>query len=88
VVQDLMIDVNYRKVSKLAAWAKDHGRGVNELAQAWLLAQPRVCSVITGARSPQQFNSNVTAAGWNLTGDQLTEIEAILNSERAHSEID
>jgi aryl-alcohol dehydrogenase-like predicted oxidoreductase len=88
VVQDLMIDVNYRKVSKLAAWAKDHGRAVNELAQAWLLAQPRVCSVITGAKSVQQFSSNVTAANWNLTQAELGEIEVLLKSERDRSDLD
>ena len=63
VVQELMREVNYRKVSKLAEWAKDHGRGVNELAQAWLLAQPQICSVITGAKSSDQLLSNVKAAG-------------------------
>ena len=37
-VQEFMIEKNYRVVAQLSAWAKDHGRGVNELAQAWLLA--------------------------------------------------
>ena len=50
-VQELMNERNYSMVTKLSAWSKDHGRGVNELAQAWLLAQPRVCSVITGAKN-------------------------------------
>jgi aryl-alcohol dehydrogenase-like predicted oxidoreductase len=78
IVQDLMVDANYRKVVQLSVWAKDHGRGVNELAQAWLLAQPQVCSVITGAKSSDQLASNAKAAGWNLTGDQLKEIDLIL----------
>jgi aryl-alcohol dehydrogenase-like predicted oxidoreductase len=78
IVQDLMVDANHRKVVQLSDWAKDHGRGVNELAQAWLLAQPQVCSVITGAKSSDQLASNAKAAGWNLTGDQLKEIDLIL----------
>lgn len=77
-VQELMIEKNYRVVMKLSAWAKDHGRGVNELAQAWLLAQPSVCSVITGAKRVEQMTSNVKAAGWVLSADQLQEISAIL----------
>ena len=77
-VQELMIEKNYRVVVKLSAWAKDHGRGVNELAQAWLLAQPSVCSVITGAKRVEQMTSNVKAAGWVLSADQLQEIGAIL----------
>lgn len=78
IVQDLMVEANYEKVTKLSAWVKDHGRGVNELAQAWLLAQPQICSVITGAKSNDQLESNVKAAGWNLTSDQLNELDTIL----------
>ena len=77
-VQELMTEKNYHGVARLSAWAKDHGRGVNELAQAWLLAQPMVCSVITGAKTVEHVASNVKAADWNLTADQLKEIEAIL----------
>jgi aryl-alcohol dehydrogenase-like predicted oxidoreductase len=77
-VQDLMTETNYYKVAQLSSWARDHGRGVNELAQAWLLAQPQVCSVITGATKLEQLTSNVKAADWNLTADQLKEIGAIL----------
>ena len=80
VVQDLMVDVNYGKVAKLSAWIKDHSRGVSELAQAWLLAQPQICSVITGAKSSDQVASNVKAADWKLTNDQLKELETILKT--------
>ncbi len=77
-VQDLMSERNYKVMSKLTAWAKDHGRGVNELAQAWLLAQPNVCSVITGAKRVEQLSSNVKAADWHLSNEQLQEIDGIL----------
>ena len=77
-VQELMSEKNYRVVMKLSTWAKDHGRSVNELAQAWLLAQPSVCSVITGAKRVDHVTSNVKAAGWVLSADQLQEIGAIL----------
>ena len=84
VVQDLMVDVNYGKVAKLSAWVKDHNRGVSELAQAWLLAQPQICSVITGVKSSDQVASNVKAADWKLTNDQLTELETILKKAQAN----
>jgi aryl-alcohol dehydrogenase-like predicted oxidoreductase len=77
-VRELMTEGNYHLVTNLTKWAKDHGRGVNELAQAWLLAQPRVCSVITGAKRVEHVTSNVKAADWHLSGDQLNEIEKIL----------
>jgi len=80
-VQELMVEKNYRIVTRLSAWAKDHGRGVNELAQAWLLAQPGVCSVITGAKKLEHLTSNVKAADWKLTAGDLKEIEALLDED-------
>ena len=80
VVQELMVERNFHVVTKLTAWATDHGRGLNELAQAWLLAQPKVCSVITGAKRVEQLTSNVKVADWHLTSEQLKEIEAILKT--------
>jgi 1-deoxyxylulose-5-phosphate synthase len=80
-VQELMVEKNYQIVSRLSAWAKDHGRGVNELAQAWLLAQPSVCSVITGAKKLEHLSSNVKAADWNLSVCDLKEIETLLDQQ-------
>jgi 1-deoxyxylulose-5-phosphate synthase len=77
-VQELMIEKNYHVVTKLSAWAEDRGRGVNELAQAWLLAQSSVCSVITGATRVEHVTGNAKAADWILSADQLQEIDAIL----------
>jgi len=79
-VQELMVERNYHRVAQLSAWAKNHGRGVNELAQAWLLAQAQVCSVITGARNLEQLTSNVKAADWQLSTADLSEIETLLKA--------
>lgn len=78
-VQELMVEKNYQIVGRLSGWAKDYGRGVNQLAQAWLLAQPSVCSVITGAKRLEHLTSNVKAADWNLSAGELTEIKALLD---------
>jgi aryl-alcohol dehydrogenase-like predicted oxidoreductase len=77
-VQELMTESNYDRVSRLAAWAKARGRGVNELAQAWLLAQPPVCSVISGATKAEQVVSNVKASNWQLTAEELKEVDAMI----------
>lgn len=77
-VQQYMTDANYDKAEKLSAWATDHGRGLNELAQAWLMAQPSVCSVISGTTKVEHVLSNVKAADWHLTADELDEVDAIL----------
>ena len=69
----------YDKIEKLTAWAEERGRGLNELAQAWLMAQPQVCSVISGATKLDQVLRNAQAADWALTDDELAYIGAILD---------
>jgi len=81
LVQNLMTEPNYLLVRKLSDWSRDHGRGVNELAQAWLLAQPSVCSVITGAKRVDHVTSNVKAADWHLTAAELKEVARILQAK-------
>ena len=79
-VQELMTAAHFSRVSQLSAWARERGRGLNELAQAWLLAQPQVCSVITGAKTLDHLLANVKAADWNLTAQEIQEIEGILRN--------
>jgi aryl-alcohol dehydrogenase-like predicted oxidoreductase len=78
-VQQYMTEAYYDKIEQLTAWAQARERGLNELAQAWLLAQPQVCSVITGATSLDQLWANVKAADWVLTAADLQEINTILD---------
>ncbi|MGH2390191.1 MAG: aldo/keto reductase [Chloroflexota bacterium] len=66
------------KVAKLQEIAKSHGKTVSQLAIAWLLAQPQVCTVIAGATRPEQVEDNVGAVGWDLDAATLQEIEAIM----------
>ncbi|MCA9989418.1 MAG: aldo/keto reductase, partial [Anaerolineales bacterium] len=78
-VQQYMTKANYDKVEALTTWAAERGRGMNELAQAWLMAQPQVCSVISGATRLAHVESNVKAADWLLTADEVAEITAVLD---------
>jgi len=77
-VQQYMLSEHYQVVERLAAWARERGRQLNELAHAWLLAQPRVCSVISGATQVEQLLNNAKAAGWNLTSEDVAEVANIL----------
>jgi aryl-alcohol dehydrogenase-like predicted oxidoreductase len=78
-VQQYMTDSNYDKVEKLTAWAKTRGRNMNELAHAWLLARPQLCSVISGATKLDQVLSNARAADWVLAADEFEEVNGILS---------
>ncbi|MEJ5223520.1 MAG: aldo/keto reductase [Anaerolineales bacterium] len=77
-VQGYMTDANYDKVEKLEAWAQARGHSLSELAEAWLLAQPAVCSVISGATRVEQIQSNARAADWHLSVEEATEVNQIL----------
>ena len=64
----------------MSEWAQDHGHALNELAIAWLMAQPQVASVISGATRLEHIFQNAKAADWVLSDNELIEIEQILTS--------
>lgn len=69
---------NFAAVKELTAFAERRDRAMAELAIAWLLARPQVSSVISGATSTAQLEANMKAADWELSGDELAEIEELL----------
>lgn len=79
-VQAYMTPKNYAIVEKLTAWATERGHTMAELAEAWLLAQPTVCSVISGLTKISHLQANVKAADWELTADELAEVTAVLDA--------
>ena len=76
-MQRYMTPANFALLERLTTWAAERGRGLNELAQAWLLAQPQVCSVISGATRLEHVLSNAKAASWSLTPAEVAEVQAL-----------
>lgn len=70
-------DRNFRVVKALGGFCRERGRTLLELAVSWLLAHPEVASVIAGATKPEQVRANVAAASWELTDEDLAEVEEI-----------
>lgn len=64
-------------VEALASFAEAQGRSLIELAMSWLAAQPQVASIIAGATSPEQLEANVKSVGWEMTAEDLAEIDRI-----------
>ncbi|WP_420642803.1 aldo/keto reductase [Candidatus Leptofilum sp.] len=77
-VQNYMTEANYTKVEKLTAWAEASNHTMAELAHAWLLAQPQVCSVISGLTRLEHLQQNAKAADWQLTAEEVDEVNEIL----------
>ncbi len=77
-VKGYMTEANYTKIEKLEAWAVERGHTLGDLAHAWLLAQPSVCSVISGATKLEQIQANITAADWQLSPEYLEVLGELL----------
>jgi aryl-alcohol dehydrogenase-like predicted oxidoreductase len=66
----------YRVVDAIDEVAKETGKSVPQIALNWLLQRPTVSSVIIGARTEEQLKQNLQAAGWNLTPEQVANLDA------------
>lgn len=67
-------DENFDKLARWSAFASERGHTVGELAIAWLLAHPVVCSVIAGVTTPDQLSANAAAAEWPLSLDEVASL--------------
>jgi aryl-alcohol dehydrogenase-like predicted oxidoreductase len=68
---------NEEIVEKLQAFARARGHSMLELAFSWLAARPQVSSVIAGATRVEQVEQNVKAIAWNLSAEEMKEIDGI-----------
>jgi aryl-alcohol dehydrogenase-like predicted oxidoreductase len=71
-------EANFAKVERLENFANQRGHSVLELAFSWLATQKVTGSVIAGATKPEQIKSNVSAANWKMTAEELAEIDELL----------
>ena len=69
---------NIQKVRDLKPVADELGITRAQLALAWILRQPGVSSVITGATRTDQIEDTVKAAGVKLSAEQISRIDEIL----------
>ena len=76
----LLTEENLDKVEALIDFAQSRNRTLLELAFSWLLAHRVVASVIAGATSAQQVKNNAGAVGWQLTAEDLEEIDSLLRA--------
>jgi aryl-alcohol dehydrogenase-like predicted oxidoreductase len=72
-----MKDANFDVVEKLDAFAKSRGHTLLELAFSWLAARPTVASIIAGATKPEQIEANVKAVAWELTPEEMAEVDKV-----------
>lgn len=65
------------RVAAMTAWAESTGHTLLDAAIAWLVADHRVTSVISGATRPEQVVANAAAAAWAMTPAQRAELSEL-----------
>jgi aryl-alcohol dehydrogenase-like predicted oxidoreductase len=81
LAQRYLTEENWQKAEKLEAFAGARGHSLLELAFAWLLARPRVASIIAGATTAEQVEQNIAAAAWELSPADLAEIDRLTTKQ-------
>ncbi len=66
----------YAIIDVLEAIARETGRSVSQVALAWVLGRPSVTCVIVGARNEAQLRDNLGAAGFALSAEQVSRLDA------------
>ena len=63
-------------LEEIEAICKEIGQPMGNVALAWLLAQPAVTSVVTGARNAGQARQNLAAAGLEMSAECVRKVSA------------
>src|SRR5215207_4214273 len=66
------------KIEELKRFAADRGHAVAQLAVAWTLSNPAFDVAIVGARRPDHIQGTAPAAEFDLSEEDLREIENIM----------
>jgi len=72
--KNLLTDANFDIVEKVTAFAEARGKSTLDAAIGWLASQPHVASVIAGATKPAQVEQNVAAGAWEMSAEELDEM--------------
>ena len=65
-------------VDELRHLAERSGRTLAQLAVSWVLRRPEITAAIVGARRPEQIAETVEASDWDLSQEDIDEIERLL----------
>jgi aryl-alcohol dehydrogenase-like predicted oxidoreductase len=77
VQESRLRDADFDKVEALQRFADDCGVPLLHVAIGGLLAQPAVGSVISGVSRPSQIESNVAAAQWQPSAEELAALDEV-----------
>jgi aryl-alcohol dehydrogenase-like predicted oxidoreductase len=70
-------------VEQLRPIAERNGKTLAQLALSWVLRRPEVTAAIVGARKPGQILETAPASDWNLSKEDIKQIEQLLAERQA-----
>ena len=81
--QEPQLSATLELVEGLEKIAERNGRTCAQLALSWVLRRPAVTAAIAGARRPDQIIETAPASDWNLSAEDIEEIEQLLAERQA-----
>jgi aryl-alcohol dehydrogenase-like predicted oxidoreductase len=74
----------YNVIDCMRPMAEARGCSVARIALAWLLHQPRVTSVLIGAKRPEQLKDNLAAVAVELSAEELAKLDEVSRLPREY----
>ena len=71
------VERTWQVIDALLAVAEEAGKEPPQVALRWLLQMPGITAPINGARNMSQLESNLGAAGWELTPEQMDRLNQV-----------
>jgi aryl-alcohol dehydrogenase-like predicted oxidoreductase len=81
--QQPQFDATLQLVEQLRPIAERNGRTLAQLAISWVLRRPEVTAAIVGARRPDQIIETASASDWDLSQEDVEQIEQLLAERQA-----
>lgn len=81
-VTPFLTEENFQILDHLRAFVAQRERTMSDLAIAWLLSEPQVCSVISGVTNADQVSVNAKASDWTLTQEEIDQVRETLEGQR------
>ena len=76
--QEPRFSATLKMVAQLQAIAQRSGHTCAQLAISWVLRRPEITAAIVGARRAGQIGETAPASDWDLSDDEIAEIEPLL----------
>jgi aryl-alcohol dehydrogenase-like predicted oxidoreductase len=76
-------DRNFALLDRMEEIGRAHGKGIPQVALAWLLANPLVTAPIVGANSVEQLRSSLDAVGVRLSNEEKRTLDELSDWQEA-----